>query len=76
MQSSKPLADWALHALAEVEPGSFSRLDAAAQHDLAYARSLSPGERIAALNEILLLAEAFGLPQVSREPIGNGTLLL
>lgn len=76
MKSSKPPADWVLRTLAEAEPGSFSRLDAAAQHDLAYARSLSPGERIAALNEILLLAEAFGLPQPSREPIERGTFLL
>ena len=76
MTSSEPLAELALRALADAEPGAFSRLDAAAQHDLEYARSLSPGGRLAALNEILLLAEAFGLPQASREPIVHGKLLL
>ncbi len=76
MKSSKPLAEWALRTLAEAGPGSFSRLDAAARHDLDYARGLSPGERLAALNEILLLAETFGLPPPSLEPIPHGQLLL
>ena len=76
MTSSEPLAELALRALAEAEPGSYSRLDAAARHDLDYARGLSPGERMAALNEILLLAEAFGLPPASREPIRYHELLL
>jgi hypothetical protein len=72
-----PLTELALRTLAEAEPGSFSDLDAAAQHDLAYARSLSPAQRLAALNDMLLLAEAFGLPPVSREPIAvHGELLL
>lgn len=76
MTSSKSLAELALRTLAEAAPGSFSCLDAAARHDLDYARSLSPGERLAVLNEILLLAEAFGLPPPSREPIVHGPLLL
>lgn len=76
MTSSRPLADLALRIVAEAEPGSFSRLDAAARHDRDYARGLSPGERLAALNEILLLAEAFGLPPASREPIARGRFLL
>ncbi|MFC4821553.1 hypothetical protein [Dokdonella ginsengisoli] len=72
-----PLTELALRTLAEAGPGRFSDLDAAARHDLAYARSLSPAQRLAALNDILLLAEAFGLPPVSREPIAiHGELLL
>lgn len=69
MTYSEPLAELALRALAEAEPGSFSKLDAAARHDLESARAMSGEERLAALNEILLLAEAFGLPPPSREPI-------
>jgi hypothetical protein len=38
-------------------------------------RGLSFGERLAALNEILPLAEAFGSPRPSREPIVHGKLL-
>lgn len=76
MTSFAPLAEFALRSLADAEPGSFSNLDAAARHDLAYARGLSPGQRLAALNDILLLAEAFGLPPVSREPIVHGELRL
>ena len=76
MTSSKPLAELALRTLADAEPGSFARLDAAARHDLEYARSLSPGERLAALNEILLLAEAFDSSRPSPEPIVHGKLLL
>ena len=77
MTSSAPLSDLVLRILADAEPGSFSRLDAAARHDIEYVRGLSPGERLAALNEILLLAEAFGLPPVSTEPISlHGPLRL
>lgn len=76
MTSLEPLAELALRALAEAEPGSYSHLDAAARHDLDYARGLSPGERIAALNEILLFAETFGLPPASREPIRHRELRL
>lgn len=76
MTSSEPLAELALRTLAEAEPGSFSRLDPAARHDLDCARSLSPGERLVALNPILLLAEAFGLPPASRQPIHPRAMLL
>lgn len=76
MTSFAPLIEHALRTLAEAERGSFSRLDAGAQHDLEYARSLTTAQRIAALNDILLLAEGFGLPPPSREPIVHGRLLL
>ena len=102
MTSFAPLIDHALRTLAEAERGSFSRLDAAAQYDLDYARSLTPAQRMAALNDILLLAEAFnpsvapaspaegfaqqqpaialaegfGLPPPSREPVVHGPLLM
>ncbi|NCT67878.1 MAG: hypothetical protein GXC76_09555 [Rhodanobacteraceae bacterium] len=76
MTSCAPLTEHVLRTLAQAERGSFSRLDAAAQHDLDYAKSLSPGQRLAALNEILLRAEALGLPPVSREPIVHGPLRL
>jgi hypothetical protein len=69
MTSSAPLVELALRCLAEATPGSYSQLDAAARYDLEHARSLSPAERLAELNDILLLAEAFGLPPPSREPI-------
>jgi hypothetical protein len=70
MTSFAPLTERVLRTLRDAERGSFSRLDAAAQHDLAYARSLSAGERLGALNEIMLLAEAFGLPALARRKAG------
>jgi len=76
MRSSEPLADIALKMLAEIEPGGLSRLDGGAKHDLDLARSSSPAERLAALNEILLLAEALGVPEPSRAPIQYHDLLL
>ncbi len=69
MTSCEPLAELALRALADAPPGIHVESNPTAQHDLKFARRLSAAERIAALNEILLLAEAFGLPPPSREPI-------
>lgn len=76
MTSFAPLTERVLRTLAQAERGSFSRLDAATQHDLEHAKSLSSAQRLAELNDILLLAEAFGLPPASREPIVHGELLL
>ena len=76
MTSSAPLVDLALDMLAAIEPGGLSLLDGGAKHDLEVARSSLPAERLAALNEILLLAEAFGLPEPSQAPIHHGELKL
>lgn len=67
MTSFEPLAERALRALRDAAPGSFSQLGVAALHELERVRAMSFEERLAALDAILVLAEAFGLPPASRE---------
>lgn len=70
MTSSAPLTDSFLHFLHEAGHGSFKPTDASARHDLDSARRMSPGERLAALNELLLALTALHPPQpISQEPI-------
>ena len=69
MTSSDPLAETVLRTLADAAPGSYSKLDVAEQHDFDYLNSLTPGERLGLLNEIMLRAETLGLPPASRELI-------
>jgi hypothetical protein len=69
MTSSAPLTEWALQVLRDAEPGQFLRLDAAALHDLEAARTMTPEERLAVLDALLLRAEALGPREPDREPI-------
>lgn len=70
MTSSAPLTDSFLHFLREAEPGSFGPTDASARHDLDSARRMTTGERLAALNELLLALTALHPMQpISHEPI-------
>jgi hypothetical protein len=68
MTSSNPLADLALTALKQAAE-SPRPLTPAQEFDLAYLRSLTPAQCIALLREILVRAEAFGLPEPNLEPI-------
>lgn len=45
------------------------RLDAAALHDLEAARAMTPKQRLAVLNALLLRAEALGPQKPDHEPI-------
>jgi hypothetical protein len=45
------------------------RLDAGARHDLEAARAMTPQQRLAVLDALLLRAQALGLEQPEREPI-------
>lgn len=69
MTSSAPLTECALQVLRDAERGDFLRLDAAARHDLEAARAMTPEERVAVLNALLLRAEALGPQEPDREPI-------
>lgn len=75
MTSSNPLGALALTALKQAAE-SVHPLTRAQQHDLDYVRSLTPGQRMELLNNILLRAEAFGLPEPNLEPHRYHTMLL
>jgi|GEM_PF-5265656 hypothetical protein len=69
MTSSAPLTEWALQVLRDAAPGELMRLDAGARHDLEAARAMTPQQRLAVLDALLLRAQALGLEQPEREPI-------
>lgn len=76
MTSSEPLVDLVLRTLREAEPGSYMQPHGAAKFDLEHARNLDGAGRLAAFDQVQMLAEAFGLPEPSREPIRHGDLKL
>ena len=67
MTSSGPLEILALTALRKAAESVRPRT-LAEQHDLAYLRSLTPGQRLQLMNEVLLRAEAFGTLKPNLEP--------
>lgn len=74
MTSCAPLTDLFLSSLRQAKPGSFAARTATEKHDLAIARSMSAQQRLQRLNDIMLLAEANGLPPISRRPIRHHVL--
>ena len=75
MTSYDPLETLALTALKNAASAN-TPPTAAELHDLAYARSLDPGQCLVLMNEILLRAQAFGLPKPSLKAHRHGELLM
>jgi hypothetical protein len=75
MTSSKRLEALALAALHEAAEQA-RPLTVAEQHDLAYLRDLTPEQRLQLFNEVMLRAEAFGLPEPDLEPRRYHAMLL
>jgi len=69
MKPYVPLTEWALQVLRDAERGQFMRLDATARHDLETARAMTPEERLAVLNALMLRTEALGPRKPNLEPI-------
>jgi len=69
MTCSAPLTEWALQVLRDAGLGELLRLDAGARHDLEAARAMTPEQRLALLDALLLRAQALGPQQPDREPI-------
>ena len=76
MTSSAPQGDWFLDALRRAGDESCPPLGADRLHDIAEARRMTPTERLAALNEIMLLAEATRVRPRVEGPIECGALRL
>jgi hypothetical protein len=76
MTSSALHDDWFLQALRRAGDDDCPPLGADRLHDIAEARRMTPGERLAALNDIMLLVEATGVPSRVEESIACGDLRL
>lgn len=76
MTSSAQHDDWFLEALRRAGEEECPPLGADRLHDIAQARRLTPGERLAALNEIMLLVDATRISARVEEPIECGRLQL
>lgn len=76
MTSSAPQGDWFLDALRRAGDESCPPLGPDRLHDLAEARRMTPTERLATLNEIMLLVEATRIPSRVEYPVECGALRL
>ena len=76
MTSSAPPDDWFLEALRRAGDEEGPPLGPDRLHDIAEARRMTPRERLAALNEIMLLVEATRIPPRVEEPVACGVLRL
>jgi hypothetical protein len=76
MTSSAPQGDWFLEVLRRAGDESCPPLGADRLHEIAEARRMTPTERLATLNEIMLLAEATRNPCRVEVPVVCGALRL
>ena len=76
MTSSAQHDDWFLAALRRAGDEDCPALGAGRQYDIAEARRMSPGERLAGLDEIMRLIESAGIPSRVEEPVRCGDLRL
>jgi hypothetical protein len=68
--------DWFLQALRRAGDEDCPPLSADRQRDLEAARRMTPGERLAALNEIMLLVDAMKVPARTEETVKCSVLRL
>ncbi len=76
MTSSAPPDDFFLAALRRAGDDDCPPLGVDRLHDIAEARGMSPAERLASLNELMMLVEGFGIPTRVEEPVLCGDVRL
>jgi hypothetical protein len=76
MTSSAPPDDFFLEALCRAGNDACPPLGADRVHDIAEARRMSPAERLATLNELMMLVEGLGIAPRVEESVSCGALRL